>query len=109
MPSVKYSISMQEKLAEKNLKRDYRGIDVFRSNMTLDIKMAHEGDLFALLNDLGKADGLFAIDRCDVEKASKKTVDSENAMKAYCELGWYTFRGSKARASKVNKGRNNAG
>jgi hypothetical protein len=101
MPSVKYGISTQELLKEPNLKREYKGIDVFKSVMTLDIKMAHEGDLFALLNDLRKADGLFAIDRCEIEKASKKTVDSENNMKAYCELGWYTFRST--RASKGNK------
>jgi len=104
MPSVKYSISTQEALKEKNIKQEYRGIDVFKSVMTLDIKMAHEGDLFALLNDLEKADGLFAVDSCNIEKMSKKTVDSENIMKAYCELGWYTFRGTKA-----NKGRKNAG
>jgi len=104
MPSVKYSISTQKALDEKNIKREYRGIDVFKSVMTLDIKMAHEGDLFALLNDLKKADGLFAVDRCDIEKMSKKTVDSENNMKAYCELGWYTFR-----SSKVKKGGKNAG
>jgi len=104
MPSVKYSISTQVSLKEKSIKREYRGIDVFKSVMVLDIRMAHEGDLFALLNDLEKADGLFAVDRCDIEKVSKKTVDTENIMKAYCELGWYTFRGSKA-----NRGRKNAG
>ena len=102
MPSVKYGISSQAALKEKNIKREYQGIDVFKSIMTLDIKMAHEGDLFALLNDLGKADGLFAVDRCDIEKTSKKNTGTENDMRAYCELGWYTFRGSNA-----NKGRNN--
>lgn len=96
MPSVKYSISEQKALVENNLKKQYRGIDVFKSVMTLDIKMAHEGDLFALLNDLEKADGMFAIDRCNIEKISKKTVDTENNMKAYCELGWYTFKGANA-------------
>jgi cell division protein FtsI/penicillin-binding protein 2 len=104
MPSVRYSISTQEALKESNLKREYQGIDVFKSVMTLDIKMAHEGDLFALLNDLRKADGLFSIDRCEIEKASKKTVDSENNMKAYCELGWYTFRSSRAGRESKNAG-----
>lgn len=103
MPLVKYGISTQAALEEANIKREYRGIDVFKSVMTLDIKMAHEGDLFALLNDLEKADGLFAVDSCEIEKMSKKTVDTENIMKAYCELGWYTFRGSRA-----NNGRKNA-
>lgn len=96
MPSVKYSISAQKPLKENNIISEYRGIDVFKSVMTLDVKMAHEGDLFALINDLGKADGLFAIDRCDIDKISKKLVDTDNNMKAYCELGWYTFRGSRA-------------
>lgn len=96
MPSVKYSISTQLPLKEDNLKQEYNGIDVFKSIMTLDIEMAHEGDLFALLNDLSKADGLFAIDSCNIEKVSKKVVDTDNNMKAFCKLGWYTFRGSNA-------------
>lgn len=104
MPLVKYSISSQKALKEPNLKRDYRGIDVFKSSMTLDVKMAHEGDLFALLNDLAKADGLYTVDKCRIEKISKKAVDTGNNMKAFCELGWYTFRGA-----KTNKVARNAG
>lgn len=100
MPSVVYGISAQEVMEEDNLKSHYSGIEVFKSVMTLDIKMAHEGDLFALLNDLGKADGLFAVDSCNIEKISRKVVDTDNNMKAYCELGWYTFRGSKANKSR---------
>lgn len=105
MPSVKYSISTQELLKEKNLKREYRGINVYKSVMTLDIKMAHEGDLFALLNDLRKADGLYTVDKCKIEKATINPVDINNNMKAYCELGWYTFRGAKADAARANNGR----
>ena len=104
MPLVKYSISSQEPLKARSLKREYRGIDVFKSVMTLDIKMAHEGDLFALLNDLRKADGLFAVDSCDIEKISKKVVDTDNNMKAYCELGWYTFRGSNPNSNNPKSG-----
>lgn len=96
MPSVKYSISTQQALNESNLESEYQGIKVFKSVMTLDAEMAHEGDLFALLNDLTKADGLFAVDRCSIIKTSKKVVDTDNNMRAYCELGWYTFKGAKA-------------
>jgi len=96
MPSVKYSISERKPLSASSLGAQYQGIDVFKSVMTLNIKMAHEGDLFALLNDLRKADGLFTIDSCNIEKISKKSVDTENNMKAYCKLGWYTFKGSKS-------------
>ena len=104
MPLVKYSISEQNVLQENNLKNQYRGIDVFKSVMTLDIKMAHEGDLFALLNDLEKSDGLFAVDRCDIEKISKEVVDVTNNMTAYCELGWYTFKSSTAKNSRNSPG-----
>ncbi len=96
MPLVKYSISTQEVLKASNLKLEYKGIDVFKSSMTLDVKMAHEGDLFALLNDLTKASGLYTVDKCNIEKINNKNVDTVNNMKAYCELGWYTFRGKKA-------------
>ena len=104
MPSVKYSVSTQKVLDESNLKREYRGINVFKSRMSLDIKMAHEGDLFALLNDLTKADGLYTVEKCNIEKISKKNVDTDNNMKAFCELGWYTFRGSKANKDGKNAG-----
>jgi hypothetical protein len=104
MPSVKYSISSQEAVKENSIKREYKGIDVFKSVMILDIKMAHEGDLFALLNDLGRADGLFAVERCDIEKIRKENTDVANDLKAYCELGWYTFRGSRARRAGRNAG-----
>jgi len=100
MPSVKYSISTQEALNETNIKQQYQGINVFKSVMMLDIEMAHEGDLFALLNDLKRADGLYTIDNCRIEKMSKRSVDVNNNMKANCELGWYTFRNSKAKNGK---------
>ena len=100
MPSVRYGISTQEEVKEINIKSEYKGIDVFKSVMTLDIKMAHEGDLFALLNDLRKASGLYAVEKCNIEKLDKQAVDIENNMKAYCELGWYTFRGSNANKAR---------
>ena len=80
------------------------GIDVFKSVETLDITMEHEGELFAILKDLAKADGLFAVDSCDIEKISKKIVDTNNNMKAYCELGWYTFKSSKANKNRKKSG-----
>jgi hypothetical protein len=72
--------------------------------MILDVNMAHEGDLFALLNDLRKADGLYTVDNCKIEKVRKKIIDTDNNMKAYCELGWYTFRGAKAKRDNKNAG-----
>ncbi len=92
MPSVKYSISSQKLLKEDNIRREFPGINVYKSTMMLNVKMGHEGDLFSLLNDLEKAKGLFAVDKCTIEKINLRKAQSTNNMKAYCELGWYTFR-----------------
>jgi len=101
MPSVKYSIASQAWHNDKYYKSEFSGISVYRSIMTLDIKMGHEGDLFAMLNNLEyKAQGLFAVDKCKVETISTAVaIPNRNDMKAYCELSWYTIR-----SSEQNKG-----
>ena len=99
MPSVKYSVISQKKVESPMIKQKYTGLDLYRSVMTLDISMGHEGDLFALVTGLqDKAKGLFAIDKCDVErlglvKADATTI-SLDQMKASCELSWYTIKSS---------------
>lgn len=95
MPSVKYNVSSQ-KLLEGSGAYTSVGLQVYRTKMTLDIKMAHEGDLFVMLNNLeNRAKGLFSVDKCDVERMSfKNLIVNENKMKAYCELSWYTFKSS---------------
>ncbi len=100
MPSVRYSISRQVKLDRDNIKRDFPGIDVFKSTMTLNMKIGHEGDLFALLNSLEKAKGLFVVDHCNIERVNRKASAMINNMQAYCKLGWYTFKSSKLDAGK---------
>jgi hypothetical protein len=102
MPLVKYSISTREQMAKANLKREYNGIYVYKSLMTLDIDMAHEGDLFAILNDLDKADGLYTVNHCEISKTQPDIEISDHNLDAFCELGWYTFKGEKAAEGKNN-------
>lgn len=104
MASVKYSISNQVLQDKKSLDKRYKGIDVFKSTMSLDMKFMHEGDLFAMLNALrSHARGLSVVDRCDVELMNKSDLEELSAemarenMRAYCELSWYTLK----KASKV--------
>lgn len=103
MPLVKYRISSQEEFKENNIMREYAGINVYKSIMTLDITMAHEGDLFALFNDLKKASGLYTVDRCDIEKITDDSAVTNN-MKARCVIGWYTLRGEKADKNRGKAG-----
>ena len=104
MASVKYSISNQVLQDRKSLDKRYKGIDVYKSTMSLDMKFMHEGDLFAMLNALrSHARGLSVVDRCDVELVNKSATEelsvemARENMRAYCELSWYTLK----KASKV--------
>ncbi len=95
MPSVKYNVASQ-KLMESSGAYASMGLQIYKTRMTLDINMAHEGDLFVMLNNLEKrAKGLFSVDKCDItQTSSKNKTAKENKMKAYCELSWYTFKSS---------------
>lgn len=94
MPSVKYNVASQKLMQSSSGAYAAVGLQVYRTKMTLDIKMAHEGDLFAMLNNLEKkAKGLFSVDKCDIAQTGSKTpVANVNKMQAYCELSWYTFK-----------------
>jgi len=93
MPSVKYNISSQNLVDDRAGKHKSKGLKVYRSEMTLDMKMAHEGDLFAMLNALiEKAQGLFVVEQCKIEHLAKRSAKTSENMHAYCKLGWYTFK-----------------
>ncbi|MCK4703946.1 MAG: hypothetical protein KAT90_00570, partial [Gammaproteobacteria bacterium] len=63
MSSVKYNVRSQKLVEDKKGQHRAQGLKVYRSEMTLDMKMSHEGDLFTMLNTLeGKAQGLFTVD-----------------------------------------------
>jgi len=95
--SVKYSIASQELDKHENLKSDFAGIDVFHSVMSLDMKLMHEGDFFAVLDALKQdAKGLFVVDSCDIELLNPGTVPSvmEENIRATCDLSWYSIKKS---------------
>jgi hypothetical protein len=104
LTSVKYDIASRVLLDKKLLDRKYRDIDVFRSVMSLDMQLIHEGDLFVMLNALkNEAKGLVTVDKCNIELINKDIYEGVIAqddtvnMSAYCELSWYTLK--KARRS----------
>jgi len=99
LTSVKYNIAKQSLLDSKMLDREYRDIDVFRSAMSLDMKLLHEGDLFAMLNALfTKAKGLVTVDKCDIELINKDLhegvalLSDVDNIRANCNLSWYTLK-----------------
>jgi hypothetical protein len=90
---VKYDITSQELVPDTTGQHSAKGLEVYRSKMTLDIRMAHEGDLFAMLNTLDeKAKGLFIVDKCEIKKIETRLNEDRERMRSLCELSWYTFK-----------------
>ena len=99
IPSVKYSIASQVMLDKRALDKQYKDIDVYKSVMSLDMKILHEGDLFRIMESLrNEAKGLVAIDKCDLELINKDIAegqiiaDTKHNLTARCELSWYTLK-----------------
>jgi hypothetical protein len=99
IPSVKYSIASQTMLDKKALDRRYQNIDVYRSVMSLDMKILHEGDLFEIMESLKtEAKGLVVVDKCDLELINNNIsegnilADAAHNLTAHCELSWYTLK-----------------
>jgi len=101
MSSVKYNVRSQKLVEDKKGQHRAQGLKVYRSEMTLDMKMSHEGDLFTMLNTLeGKAQGLFTVDKCNIDNPVKTSSSSSENMTAHCELGWYTFKSGEKNGKK---------
>ena len=94
LPGLSYSINSQ---------KDYTPpypitlgtFKLYSSEMTLDIQMLHEGDLFSLLNALNsEARGEYNLTSCNFDKGNKEIVESPNTpnIRASCELEWYTIK-----------------
>ena len=93
---VKYNVDSQVPVEDKTNQHQAQGLKVYRSGMTIDMKMLHEGDLFAMLNALeDKAQGLFTVEKCNIESAFNPLNNGSENMHANCELGWYTFKSTK--------------
>ena len=90
---VKYNVASQQLVEDKANQHQAQGLKVYRSGMTIDMKMLHEGDLFAMLNVLEeKAQGLFTVEKCNIESTFNPLNNGGENMHANCELGWYTFK-----------------
>jgi len=111
IPHIKYSINKQEKIKSSNLNSRFPDIDVYKSTMTLNMQLLHEGDLYTILNDLDKtAKGLFDIQNCSLVSniAQDKSLvdkDTDKNFAAVCVLNWYTMQ-KKTRALPTRRNPN---
>ena len=98
IPYIKYSIAKRIALKSPQLAQNYPGITLYKSAMTLEMQLLHEGDLYTVLNSLEKkAKGLFDIKNCTIIRNSTQVeslIDSQTNknFSSKCELNWYTMQ-----------------
>jgi hypothetical protein len=68
-------------------------LPIQRSDMNINFKMLHEGDLMRFFSALkGQKIGLFALNECTLEReGASLTPRSEPNLRASCELSWITM------------------
>ena len=94
IPSLSYSISSQKDYipAYSISMGSYK---LYKSEMTLNISLLHEGDLFNLLHALNnEARGEYNLTSCNFDRGQQDIIESPKAanIRASCELEWYTIK-----------------
>ena len=93
LDTFKFSTASQIKVNPTEIDASYSELNVYKSIMTLDMKVSHEGDIFAVFNDLEtNAKGLFSINKCSVIKNQIRSETIKFAISANCELTWHTIK-----------------
>ena len=94
LPSLSYEIR-----AQKGYKPDIPVVagryKIFVSEMTLNMQLLHEGDLFALLDLLDEqAKGLYTVSGCELTRSFVELTDNPGAgnVTAGCLLEWFSIR-----------------
>ena len=102
IPFINYKIDKQ--VIEKNalINSNYPGLDMYKSIMTLEMRLLHEGDLYTIIEDLKlSAKGLFDVSSCEMKRIQNpfpSILDNNRAsnFSANCKLNWYTFKSKSA-------------
>ena len=97
IPYLKYKINKRQTFNSAMLSQSFPGIVLYKSMMTLEMQLLHEGDLYTVLNSLGThAKGLFDIQSCSiqrnptpVESLLESTTDKNFSVN--CILNWFTM------------------
>ncbi|RDH82643.1 MAG: hypothetical protein DIZ80_10200 [endosymbiont of Galathealinum brachiosum] len=98
IPYLKYKIDKRQPINSGQLTQKFPGIELYKSPMSLEMQLLHEGDLYTIINNLhDKAKGLFDIRSCAIIRNTtsvESLVDSQTDrnFSAKCELNWYTMQ-----------------
>ena len=107
LPDLNYQIDSQSELEQKRYLTP-SGVTLFKSQLTFQTSLLHEGDLLELITDLkALASGLLVVDHCELSRRDTVVKDSDKRNKlnfnflSLCDLSWYTTAESIAPGSPL--------
>jgi hypothetical protein len=98
IPYINYKIDKQVALNDKAVSRKFPGMNIYKSVMTLNMRLLHEGDLYTVINELKlNAQGMFDVSFCEIKRMKVSSGSILNTgtgsnFSADCKLNWYTFQ-----------------
>lgn len=97
LPVLRYEIQPQRLLAMQGNRRNEGAVRIYRSSMSLDVRLFHEGDLLGLLHELRRrTSGRFAVRDCEIKSLATRrayVLDARQPnLAALCNLDWYTLQ-----------------
>ncbi|MFT5132223.1 MAG: hypothetical protein ACI9SC_000688 [Gammaproteobacteria bacterium] len=103
IPGLSYDIKSQE-IYQPGFSVNLGKYQLYRSIMSLDMKLLHEGDLFQLFQALDKhAQGAFNVSTCTLTSSGKAISEDTGAgnLNVKCELTWHTIKLADGRELEV--------
>ncbi len=96
LPDLHYQIDSQSELNQE-LYSTPGGVTLFKSQLTFQTSLLHEGDLLELIADLqALPSGLLVVEHCELSRRNKTVNNSEKGNKlnfkfhTLCDVSWYT-------------------
>ena len=89
--NLSYQISPRQQLSNETQALP-PNISLFKSKLTFESGLVHEGDLIELINSLNKLNsGLFIVDSCKIDRTAEEIEAASNSnFQATCSTSWYT-------------------
>lgn len=96
LPDLHYQIDSQSELKQERYLTP-SGVTLFKSQLTFQTSLLHEGDLIELIADLkALASGLLVVDHCELSRRNKGSNNSDKVNRlnfkfhGLCNVSWYT-------------------
>jgi hypothetical protein len=96
LPDLHYQIDSQSELKQERYSTP-SGVSLFKSQLTFQTSLLHEGDLLELIADLqALPSGLLVVEHCELSRRNKGSNNSDKGNKlnfkfyTLCNVSWYT-------------------